>query len=121
MHNEPRSRPRPTRLALLLAVLLAVAFLAACGSSSGGGGSSNAGDITMKDLQFSVTAPVKAGATVTAKNNDTVEHTVTADDGSFNVTVEPGKTATFTAPSNAGDYKFHCNIHSTMHATLTVQ
>jgi plastocyanin len=75
----------------------------------------------MQDLQFKVTAPVKAGATVTAKNNDTVEHTVTADDGSFNVTVEPGKTATFTAPNSAGDYKFHCNIHSQMHGTLTVQ
>jgi plastocyanin len=103
----------------VVAALLALTLFAACGGSSGG--SSSSGEITMKDLQFSVTAPVKAGATVTAKNNDTVEHTVTADDGSFNVTIEPGKTATFTAPSAAGDYKFHCNIHSQMHGTLTVQ
>ena len=75
----------------------------------------------MQDLKFTVTAPVKAGATVTAKNNDTVEHTVTADDGSFNISIGPGKTATFTAPSAAGDYKFHCNIHSKMTGTLTVQ
>jgi plastocyanin len=99
---------------------VAVALLAACGSDSDSGGSSS-GEITMQDLKFSVTAPVKAGATVTAKNNDSVEHTVTADDGSFNITIEPGKTATFTAPSAAGDYKFHCNIHTNMTGTLTVQ
>jgi plastocyanin len=75
----------------------------------------------MLDLIFCVTARVKAGATVTANNNDSVEHTVTADDGSFNITIEPGKTATFTAPSDAGDYKFHCNIHTNMTGTLTVQ
>ena len=63
----------------------------------------------MQDLKFTVTAPVKAGATVTA------------DDGSFNISIGPGKTATFTAPSAAGDYKFHCNIHSQMTGTLTVQ
>ena len=75
----------------------------------------------MQDLNFKVAAPVKAGATVTAKNNDSVEHTVTADDGIFNITVGAGETATFTAPSTAGDYKFHCTIHSQMHETLTVQ
>jgi plastocyanin len=37
------------------------------------------------------------------------------------VTIEPGKTATFTAPSAAGDYKFHCTIHANMTGTLTVQ
>jgi plastocyanin len=48
-------------------------------------------------------------------------HTVTSDDGkSFDVTVNPGKTATFTAPSSPGTYKFHCKIHSSMHGTLTV-
>jgi plastocyanin len=119
MPCEPRPRPRFRGVVLVLAAVLALAAVAACGSS---GGSSSSGDITMKDLKFTVAAPVKTGATVTVKNNDDVEHTVTADDGkSFNVTVEAGKTATFTAPSTAGDYKFHCNIHSTMKGTLTVK
>ena len=75
----------------------------------------------MQNLAFT-TKPVKAGATVTVKNNDTVQHTVTSDDNtSFNLTVDPGTRATFTAPSKAGSYKFHCNIHSTMHGVLTVQ
>jgi plastocyanin len=76
----------------------------------------------MQNTAFKVAGPVKAGATVNIKNNDSFTHTVTSDDGtSFNVSVDGGKTATITAPSKAGTYKFHCNIHSSMHATLTVQ
>ena len=116
---RPRTRSRVTALTLVVAAILAVSLLAACSSS---GGSSTSAAITMQNLQFKVTAPVKAGSTVTVKNNDSVEHTVTSDDSkSFNISVQPGKTATFTAPASAGDYKFHCNIHSQMHGTLTVQ
>ena len=54
------------------------------------------------------------------QNKDGVAHTVTADDGSFDVKVGAGSTATFTAPATAGTYQFHCKIHSSMHGTLTV-
>jgi plastocyanin len=65
---------------------------------------------------------VAAGGTVTVKNDDnSSQHTVTQDTGGgFNVTVDPGKTVTFTAPSTPGSYKYHCNIHPFMHGTLTV-
>ncbi len=122
MPNEPR--PRRTRLALVLAVVLALTALAACSSSSKSGSSSSSGSpvITMQNTAFNVAGPVKAGATVDIKNNDPFTHTVTSDDGtSFNVSVDGGKTATITAPSKPGTYKFHCNIHSNMHATLIVQ
>ena len=122
MPNEPR--PRRTRLALVLAVVLALTALAACSSSSKSGSSSSSGSpvITMQNTAFKVAGPVKAGATVDIKNNDPFTHTVTSDDGtSFNVSVDGGKTATITAPSKPGTYKFHCNIHSNMHATLIVQ
>jgi plastocyanin len=112
------------RILILLAVALLGLGLAACGSSSksgsgNDGGSANA-QITIKNLTFSST-PVKAGSTVTVKNNDGFDHTVSADDGSFDVTVHGDSTATFTAPSKAGEVKFHCNIHPSMHGTLTVQ
>jgi plastocyanin len=115
------SRPRLTRLALVLAVVLALtAFAAACSSSSKSSASTTAA-ITVKDFQFSTT-PVKAGSTVTVHNDGPSTHTVTADTtGGFNVTIDSGKDATFTAPSTAGTYKFHCNIHPFMHGTLTVQ
>jgi plastocyanin len=71
-------------------------------------------------LPFSSPSSVASGSTVTVQNNDTTAHTVTSDDGtSFNVKVPAGKTATFTAPK-AGTFKFHCNIHSSMHGSLTV-
>ena len=68
------------------------------------------------------TSPVRAGATVTVKNNTAVQHTVTADTtaGGFDLTLDPGKTMTFSAPAMPGAYKFHCNIHTYMMGTLTV-
>jgi len=120
MPTEPR--PRRTRLALVLAVVLALTVLAACSSSSKSSSGSGSPVITMQNTAFSVAGPVKAGATVNIKNNDSFTHTVTSDDGtSFNVSVDGGKTATITAPSKPGSYKFHCNIHSNMHDTLIVQ
>ena len=104
-----------------MVAVLALALVAAACSSSGGSSSSSA-DITVKDFQFVSSIPVKAGATVTVKNDGPSTHTVTADTtGGFNVTIDAGKTATFTAPSAAGEYKFHCSIHPQMHGTLTVQ
>jgi plastocyanin len=115
----PTSTDRPARKKRLFAVAVVVALtfaFAACGGGSGGGSSTAA--ISIKNFAFTTT-PVPAGATVTVRNNDAVTHTVTSDDGKFNVTVDAGKTATFTAPA-AGTYKFHCNIHNYMHGTLTV-
>ena len=64
---------------------------------------------------------VKAGTKVIVRNADAVTHTVTADDGtSFDVTVNGNGSATFTAPSKPGTYKFHCRIHPQMHGTLIV-
>src|SRR5262245_31619557 len=109
-------------LVLVLGSLLALG-LAACSSSSksSNGSSSSGADITIQDFNFGGAMAVKAGATVTVKNNGPSTHTVTADNGEFNTgNVDAGKTVTFTAPSKPGEYKFHCNIHPTMTATLHV-
>lgn len=64
---------------------------------------------------------VKPGATITVKNADSADHTVTADTGgAFDLTVSQGEPATFTAPSRAGTFAFHCSIHPSMHGTLVV-
>ena len=63
---------------------------------------------------------MKAGATVTIHNDGPSTHTVTANDGSFDKTIDSGKDITFTAPAKAGSYKFHCTIHTQMHGTLVV-
>jgi plastocyanin len=77
--------------------------------------------ITIKNFGYSGATTVKAGATVSVTNDDSVAHTVTADSGSaFDVTVDPGATKTFTAPSKPGAYPYHCTFHSNMHGSLTV-
>jgi plastocyanin len=77
--------------------------------------------IMIQNFAFTTPASVKAGATVEVMNMDSEAHTVTADTGNlFNVTIKPGKTATFTAPSKPGSYPFHCSYHSNMHGTLHV-
>ena len=65
---------------------------------------------------------MKAGSTVTVRNDSGVQHTVSADTtaGGFDIAIDAGKTMTFTAPSKPGAYGFHCNIHTFMKATLTV-
>jgi len=113
------------RVFTLISLIALAVGLAACGSSSkssGGSASDSTAQITIDNssgFTFHPT-PVKAGSTVTVKNSTDTTHTVTQDGGGFDVTVDAGKTATFTAPAAAGSYKFHCNIHSFMHATLTV-
>jgi len=63
---------------------------------------------------------VAVGATVTWTNGDSVAHTVTADDGSFNGNVDPGATFSFTF-TKAGTFTYHCSIHPSMTGTVVVK
>lgn len=74
--------------------------------------------LTISGNAFSA-ASVTAGQEFTITNNDSVGHTVTDDGGTFNVQVPAGGTAPLTIPA-AGEYKIHCNIHGSMHGTITV-
>ena len=120
-----------------LAAGFVVVVLGACGSSSAKSSTATTSAptttapvatgavITIKNAGASfafATTPVAAGATVTIKNETDAQHTVSADttEGGFDVAVDAGKTATFTAPKQPGAYAFHCNIHTDMHATLEV-
>ncbi len=99
---------------------------AAPASSAGGGATTQASGggaeeptLMIIDFTFPADISVAAGSTVTIQNNDSAAHTVTADDGSFDVEIAGGGSAEFTAPA-AGSYAFACNFHATMQATLTV-
>lgn len=83
--------------------------------------SATTASMSIKDYKYTVPSSVKPGEKVTVKNNDTEAHSVTVDSGSsFAVVVPAGGSASFTAPSKAGSYAFHCIFHSNMHATLVV-
>ena len=77
--------------------------------------------VAIKDFSFQpASISVAVGSTVTWTNNDTTGHTVTADDGSFDSgTVAPGATFSHTFDT-AGTFTYHCNIHPSMTATITV-
>jgi plastocyanin len=65
---------------------------------------------------------VTPGATVRFRNDDQADHTMTADGGAFDTGhVAPGKEAEIHAPTAPGTYAFHCEIHPSMTATLTVR
>lgn len=78
--------------------------------------------ITITDFTFKSPPSVSPGATIAVKNSDPAEHSVTADSGgAFNVDIESGESATFTAPTTPGTYDYHCSYHPMMHGQLIVK
>lgn len=67
------------------------------------------------------TITVKVGDTITWTNNDSTEHSATADDGSFDTGLfsqGQSKTVTF---KKAGTFTYHCSAHPYMKGTVIVQ
>ena len=91
-------------------------------SSSGSSQAVATNAVGISDMQFTpVTIQVPVGTTVHWSNNDSMAHTVTADDGSFN-SGSLAKDASFTHLFNkAGTYKYHCAFHSSMTGTVIVR
>lgn len=75
-------------------------------------------------VDFSFTPPaldVSIGTQITWTNAGPSNHTVTANDGSFDSgTIQRNAKFTFT-PTKAGTFVYHCSIHPTMQATLIVR
>lgn len=89
-------------------------------ADDGGDAGGAAATYTVDALQYSdVAAP--AGGTIEIDNSSSSSHTFTADDGAFDVQYGAGETATVDVPAEPGEYPFHCNLHSSMQATLTVE
>lgn len=88
--------------------------------SGDGDASASKGNLAISGFAFGkVTAD--AGSEVTVANLDSATHTATADNGEFDSgEIKGSGTGTFTAPAEAGDYDFHCEIHPSMEGTLTV-
>lgn len=90
--------------------------------STGGTTSGARATVIIKNFAFSGPSSVGPGAQVTVTNDDSEAHTFTADGaGGFDVKVDPGASATFTAPMKPGSYPYHCSFHSNMHGTLEVK
>lgn len=78
--------------------------------------------IVMADMSFGDPITVAPGATITIKNDDSAEHSVTSQtEGIFDVHVDAGEQGTLTAPTRPGEYPFYCVYHPSMKGTLIVQ
>jgi plastocyanin len=75
--------------------------------------------MTIKGFRFDA-VNAAPGATVRVTNGDSDDHTVTAKDGGFGVTVPASGENSFVAPATPGTYSFYCQIHPGMTGTLVV-
>ncbi len=128
--------PAPRAGALAAVVILSLG-LGACSKSSpsstsnttapgaGSGSSTTAaagapGTITIKNFAFVPTPQTaKVGDTITVTNQDGTNHSLTADDGSFNTGVFSSGSKTITL-TKAGTFTIHCMIHSFMTGKIVV-
>ena len=128
-----------TWLALLFACLALGLVVAGCGDDDdddggggGGGGASTeqpaggggggGANVTMKGIAFNpAEITIKAGDTVTWTNDDDTEHTVTSDDDAFDSGDISGGDTFEQTFDEAGEFAYHCSIHSQMSGTITVE
>jgi len=88
------------------------------GESSGGGGDAT---LAVTGIEYS-DASAPAGGSLAIENSSGAPHTFTSDDDAFeSVDVPSDNSATAQVPSEPGEYPFHCEIHPSMQATLTVE
>ena len=120
------------RLAAAGSAVTALLAVAACGSSTPSTGSSSSSgsgsaNVSLAATEYSfapnqLSVPAGASVNVTFKNNGTILHSFTLNNGNASVDADPGssKTVTFTAPQS-GTLLFHCRYHPTqMMGTITV-
>ena len=125
----------------LAAIAFIAAIVTACGGSGGKTETTDTATVAESATAASVSSPATAGATITIENmafgtpltvapgaevrianNDTVEHSVTSDTaGVFDQDVDGHEKATLTAPSQPGEYPFHCSYHPSMKGMLIVK
>ena len=118
-------------LTVTVALVLALALtLLSCGGGSTTttvGGATTTGvqtgtQVAIKNLTFSPHAvTIKVGENVTWTNEDSVNHTVVANNGEFQSgSLANGDTFTFTFAA-AGTFAYHCSVHPSMTGTVVVQ
>lgn len=129
----------------VFALLVSGALIAAgCGGSGNGGSSASPGSTaapaepspsvattaggsagtTEPTIEGSAFHPdqiaAKVGQKVTWTNDDSTNHTVTADDSAFDSSaLAQGKSFSFTF-DKAGTFKYHCSIHTSMTGTVVI-
>jgi plastocyanin len=96
------------------------ALLAICASGVSGAEKPTTYTVQITQMRYdSIPDHLNAGDTIVWVNKDTVQHTVTAKDHSFDIRIAPGKQQTQTL-DKTGTFAFYCVYHPTMRGTLKV-
>lgn len=122
-----------SRSAVMAVAVLALALTAAACSDAASTATTAAEPATteaaVEPLQIDISGfafgpadvTVPAGTTVTWTNLDGAPHKVVSDDGVWqSETLEDGDSFSFTLDT-PGTYPYHCSIHPSMQATITVE
>lgn len=76
--------------------------------------------VTMTNMSFGgLPAQAKVGDTIIWNNNDTVQHSATARDGSFDYRLQPGQKAR-TVLKKKGTLRIDCIYHPTMRGSMKI-
>jgi plastocyanin len=85
-----------------------------------GAGAGKTYTVEMGNMVYAkVPVTAKVGDTIVWINKDTVQHSATAKDGSFDVRLQPGQKGR-TVLKKAGKIAFYCIYHSLMRGALPV-
>jgi len=108
--------PMPVKIAtrpLLLAGMLGLVAMPAAASAADY-------TVTMANMSYGkLPSGLKVGDTITWVNHDTVPHTITARDKSFDLRTGPGQSTKMTLDKE-GSFAFYCIYHAMMRGTLKV-
>jgi plastocyanin len=112
-----QSRIATSRRAHLGKALLAAALIFA---SAAGQAAAKEYTVTLANMDYgAVPSGLKVGDTIVWANHDTVVHSVTARDHSFDIRLNPGQSSKMTL-SKAGKIPFYCLFHPNMRGALNV-
>ncbi len=117
------TRIAASRRALLGAALAAAALIAApavVAQSKDADAGGKEYTVAMSNMEYgAIPSGLKVGDTITWVNHDTVIHSVTARDHSFDLRLNPGQSAKLTLMT-AGKIPIYCLFHPNMRGTMTV-
>jgi len=79
-------------------------------------------NVTLEHVAFTpASITVTVGTTVVWSNQDSIAHTVTADDASFDSGRLGGNKSFRQTFATAGTYTYHCTIHQAMKGVVVVK
>jgi plastocyanin len=121
--EPPTAAPRRAFLGIALLAAALIAAPAAFGQSKDSKGAEGGGKeytVAISNMDYGAIPPgLKVGDTINWVNHDTVIHSITARDHSFDIRINPGQSGKLTLMT-AGKIPFYCLFHPNMRGTMTV-